>query len=306
MVKVIKVSVASHGFEGFLGLCAGHKDLEEQPVTTPTQLTLYDFLKKQKEQGNGSKSLDDILAVWDASSVPKQSPSLSPKTAAPTITPTVTPGSDKAIASVHGMGAPPTLPDPMTPPITETPAPKARLPEKPAPKKPAPKANQPKPAPPKELTTPKTPTKLPTSKRTVESLAPGAKSPDRMRNGNFCYGCNHDDLVEYGRPHFNAKMCAQENYPKTCSGCERSLLSGKDKSKHCHIQGIWSVHCCRNAMNHRDHECVYVLCHDCWVPKSPVKEPSAKRQRTRTRERTMASHLLPGERQLDGRIVAFH
>ena len=299
VVKVIKANVADHGFEGYLGLCAGHKDLEEQPVNTPVQPSLYEFLKKQKEEGNGSKSLDDILAVWDASS--------SPKTAAPKVTPTVTPASEKAIVAVPGgecLALPnpmtsPTLPNPMTPPITEKPAPPPTLPN-PIPEKPAPKARNPKPAPTKNATTPETPTK-----RKVESLAPGAKSPDRMRNGNFCYGCDHGDLVEYGRPHFNPKLCAQDNYPKACSGCKRSLLNGKDKSRHCHIQGIWSVHCCRNAMNHRDHNCVYVLCHDCWVPKSPVKEPSTKKQRTSRRERRMALQLFPGERQLtDGRVIA--
>ena len=253
---------------------------------------------QQKEEGNGSKSLDDILAVWDASNSPMTgSQRLSPpKVAAPAEAPTVTPPSERAIVTVPpALGGTPALPTPSLPvdsPNVEKRAPKAR--SGPGKKK-------------KKAPTPMTPPpKVPKSKRPIETLAPGCKSPDRMSNGNYCYGCDHNDLVEYGRPHFNPKMCAQTNYPNTCSDCKRSLLSGKDKTKHCLIQGIWSVHCCRNAMNHRDHECVFVLCHDCWVPKSPVKEPTSKRQRTyKIRERKMATQLFPGKRQLkDGTVVA--
>ncbi len=266
----------------------------------PDKRTLFDFLKQQKEDGNGSKTLDDIIAVWESSNSPAttspvtNSPRLSPpKLAAPTEARTITPPSEKAIVDVRNIPVAPPVPTPPSSPQavleSEKPAPKAK--KGPSEKK---------------ATTPKTPPpNVPKSKRPIESLAPGTKSPERLSNGNYCYGCEHDDLVEYGRPHFNAKMCAMENYPNNCSRCERSFLPGKDKTKHCRVQGLWAVHCCRNAMNHRDHECVFALCHDCWVPKSPVKESASKRQRTSTRERKMAKQLFPGERQLkDGRVVA--
>ena len=314
VVKVVKVAVETHGYEGYVGLCEGHPDLlvdttEKNEAEPEKQTSLLDFLKKQKEEGNGSKSLDDILAVWDASSFPATSSHPSPpKAAATTNAQTVTPPSEKAIVAVPLIPvATPVLPTPTTPPAisaSEKPAPKAKSGPK---KKKATTPNTPqanKAKRPIETTTPNTP-QAAKAKRPIETLAPGAKSPERMRNGNYCYGCDHDDLVEYGRPHFNAKMCAQLNYPKTCSECDRSFLSGKDKTKHCVIQGIWSVHCCRNAMNHRDHQCVFALCHDCWVPKSPVKEPASKRQRTSGRERKMALQLYPGELKLqDGTVVA--
>ena len=130
-------------------------------------------------------------------------------------------------------------------------------------------------------------------KRHVEALAPGVKSPERLANGLYCKGCDHDKLsafIPYERSHFTVKLCALKNYPKDCSGCNRSLLPGKDKEKFVQIRGIFNVKCCSNAINHRDHECVYALCHECFdMKKEERNSPAKKRGMKRSR------FFLPGE-----------
>ena len=115
----------------------------------------------------------------------------------------------------------------------------------------------------------------PTKKRKgIEDLPPYQKSPDRMANGQFCFGCKHTDLEKltpYEQDHFKPSFCSLVNYPKACSFCARSLLPGKDRKLHCPIKGIMVVRCCWNAVNHRDHECVFAMCHDCLIVESDKK-----------------------------------
>ena len=320
VVKVVKVTIASHGFDGYLGLCVGHTALLDTTVIAPKvdETTLIDFLRKQKEEGNGDKSLDDILAVWDGSQK-REGPSTvlteqnSPPKATPEESVMVTPPSEKAIVSVPdarttGSPNPISISVPMAR-STGLPSPTSPSVETPIAKKTAPKkkpARRSKPAaPPQPAPRPRsaaTPPPIP-AKRKAANFSPGEKSPIPMKNGNYSYGCAHQDpesFIEYERLHFNSKLCAQDNYPSVCTKCTRSLLPGGTPKTHCVIKGIESVHCCRNSINHRDHDCVYALCHACWVQCTP-----AKRGHKRRRVRVAARRLLPGEQEdSDGSIRA--
>ena len=118
-MKVIKATVFTHGFDGWIGLCEGHPDLEnatdEDSISSslPTS-QLMEFLLKQKEEGNGDKSLNDILAVWDgARGSPKATSEIQELA-------TVTPPSEKAILAP--VGSPPTLPSASSTPVDSPPS----------------------------------------------------------------------------------------------------------------------------------------------------------------------------------------
>lgn len=125
-------------------------------------------------------------------------------------------------------------------------------------------------------------------KQRAEDLPPGVLSPERMSNGLHCKGCDHgklEDLTPYGKNYFTPKEFERENYPKECSGCHKSLLPGKDPEKHCKISGIFEVRCCRNSINHSDHQCVFALCHTCWVADARNSSPNAGKAKEASRKR---------------------
>ena len=132
-------------------------------------------------------------------------------------------------------------------------------------------------------------------------LPPGTKSPERMMNGNHSWGCDHDALkgfIPCDRRYFTKKECDKPNYPTACSGCHGLLVRGVDKKREVQIKGILNVMVCKNAFNHRDHECVFALCFACYQEKMDERKSPKKQRITNPR-----SNLLPGEKLLtDGQI----
>lgn len=77
VVKVIKVTKESHGFNGFLGLCVGN-DLLAQIVLTTKPLALpqpegsiMEYLQKLTKAGS-TMTPQDILAVWEKTNSPEK------------------------------------------------------------------------------------------------------------------------------------------------------------------------------------------------------------------------------------------
>lgn len=64
VVDIFKVTKASHGYDGFLGICVGHFSLLEKSVITPAgQSDIFQFLEEQAKNGS-TMTASDILAVW--------------------------------------------------------------------------------------------------------------------------------------------------------------------------------------------------------------------------------------------------
>ena len=306
VVEVLKVTKASHGFDGFLGICVGHPKLMAiQNVAAQETLnhgSLLDILRAEAKKEN-SMTLQDILAVWDGKK------GSSDKVGVATISPEAKRTIDTTPTSNTPIPPPPplverTLPLPPPLPVATTPTVAVTTPP------PAAVTTPPPPATPPAAAAPSTPA-VKTSKgglcgrkRSLEDLAPGVRSPERMQNGLHCSGCNHNDLkglISYERNHFNTNLCSQLNYPDQCSGCKKSLPRTKDPRACVEIKGVFHVRCCHNAINHRDHPCVFALCHRCWVSKS-AESSSPKKQRA---TRNAGVKVLPGEVLLhDGTIAA--
>jgi hypothetical protein len=106
-------------------------------------------------------------------------------------------------------------------------------------------------------------------------------SPPRMANGCLQHDCDHSDLalicVEAG--YFTERLLQTDNYPNKCVGdkCNKLFTNkrkGLDLSTYCKVTPYAPARVCRNSMNHRDHQCVFALCHGCFNQKiatSPVK-----------------------------------
>ena len=306
VVATIPVTENSHGFNGILGLGAGHPLLMGIPKTVPQpekededdQDSLLSYLEVQARLGS-SLTPKELLAIWMAKKKPVAEVSVeetsntssdssmsSVSTASPTASPEATPTT--AIPPTPG------LPTPVSPPTT-SPTATAVTTEAPSTPKRVPKKTPPKVT---KTTTP------PPKKRSLDDLSPGMKSPQRMANGLHAYGCDHGsgvkDFVGYDKCYFTKKYCSQANYPNLCSGCDGVLVRGKGDSaqKLVKISGIFLVRCCRNAINHRDHPCTYALCHSCWAEKCEERR-SPKKQRSNT------ILVLPGEKlNGDGTISA--
>lgn len=115
-------------------------------------------------------------------------------------------------------------------------------------------------------------------RKDVTELLPGQRSPYKMANGTHCYGCDHENLQ--GFRSYEKNWCTEvtsqkENCPKSCADCHLHFY--KDKAKVFAKDKV--VRACPNATNHRDHECVYALCQDCWVKKTEEKGRPSKRAR---------------------------
>ena len=164
-------------------------------------------------------------------------------------------------------------------------------PKKPA-KKPATKSQPAKLAPKKPAKKPATKRKASTAKDTVlatpkkgrrspEDLPPGVRSPFLLGNGLTCVGCDHDNLKELvpcEENCFTEALLLQDNYPTRCVDCEKLLLKGRHPpATHCKIGGILSVKCCKNALNHRDHKCVWAVC----TPCHQKREDAAKQEQAK-------------------------
>lgn len=308
VVEVVKATKEDHGFDGYLGICVGHPNmlqiLNVAAQEKTNQECLLNYLKEEAKRGS-KMTAQDILAVWEGKKenpepvtvVAKEAAAKNPEpvtvVAKKTATKTVSPGTNHR--------SPPTTPTvelapkpASVPAITPTTAPPT------TPVVATPKARGSKKSTPRAA--PATPMAAKTKKRPVEDLAPGVRSPDRMANGLHCSGCNHDNLkglIGYERNHFNTNLCSQKNYPGQCSGCKLSLPKTKDPKACVEIKGVFQVRCCHNSINHRDHPCVFALCHKCWVESSSSK-PSPKKQRV---SRSRGALILPGEMLLpDGTV----
>ena len=293
VVQLVKATKMDHGFEGYLGICVGHpKLLQIQNVAAQektNQECLLNYLKEEAERGS-QMTAQDILAVWEKKKENPESVTVNPRKVTAKSKPTVSPEANrastpatpplkKAPEPAHVPAITPTIADPPSPPTAPVPA--------------TPNACGYKKSTSREA--PATPKAAPTKKRTVEDLAQGIRSPDRMANGLHCSGCNHDNLkglIGYERNHFNTSLCSQNNYPSQCSGCKLSLPRTKDPKACVQIKGVFQVHCCHNSINHRDHPCVFALCHKCWV-QSCGEKPSPKKQRVSRFVVLLGEKLLP-------------
>lgn len=118
-------------------------------------------------------------------------------------------------------------------------------------------------------------------------LTPGQKSTWTMANGLPEYGCDHTNfggLIPYhDRRYFSKERLALENHPQCCTKCTKSLLPGKGNVP---IKDSMGVYACRNAINHRDHVCVFCLCTSCLqeCKDSTTAGTPPKRQRKATRK----------------------
>jgi len=124
----------------------------------------------------------------------------------------------------------------------------------------------------KDSAPPSTPVKD-SSKKARDHPGPNEKSPDRYKNGNYCYGCDHVDVknVVPTEPsfvpleaHFFTKECLKkrENFPQDCLDCKGSFFKGRKNSLKLRNDGA-SVWVCRNAYNHEDHPCLVAICPGC-------------------------------------------
>ena len=126
---------------------------------------------------------------------------------------------------------------------------------------------------------PSTPTKQIIS---PNDLRPGQRSPQRMENNTYCYGCDHDNLgniVDCEKNSFTERRMEQRNYPTQCNDCKKSFLKIK-------ITDMLKVRCCKNAINHREHKCVWAVCAPCYDTRAEKLEDSNGR-RSRKRQRTL-------------------
>ena len=83
VATVVKVTEASHGYGGFLGLGMSHPSLlntQTLPLPEPnsvsevsekTELSLLEYMKKEAESGSG-KTPSEILAVWTVNKRPPE------------------------------------------------------------------------------------------------------------------------------------------------------------------------------------------------------------------------------------------
>lgn len=120
------------------------------------------------------------------------------------------------------------------------------------------------------------------------------RSNKRMNNGHCPYVCRHDvatELIIFNDQHFTEKLMQQDNYPNRCAECKRPFSTGRKtkNDKFARVNTNSPVYCCPNAMNHRDHKCVFARCSDCETGAL------AKQTGYSSRKRKQALHLNPGE-----------
>jgi hypothetical protein len=117
-------------------------------------------------------------------------------------------------------------------------------------------------------------------------LQPGEISPDKMKNGLWAVGCDHDkldELLSYERNFFTAKILTEKEneaaFPKCCVVCQRSFHPKGDNI--CVINRENPVRACRNAYNHIDYFCTFAMCNACWVTEQEKVNGSQRRSRSR-------------------------
>lgn len=147
---------------------------------------------------------------------------------------------------------------------------------------------------------PTTPAKMP--REASHPLAAGERSPNRMKNNTCMIGCDHaklNHLVPCEGNQFTKKTMERQNFPTNCDECKENFLDLKKNRK---ITATAPIHCCANALNHRDCECVFALCSPCHrIRENKLIATSGPISRKRKLRITVA----PGEKRMpDGTIVA--
>ena len=137
---------------------------------------------------------------------------------------------------------------------------------------------------------------------------PSSRRPKKRKEATAVAGglvglgrkCDHENLVMYERSHFTAKLCDQDHYPDKCVDCQWSLRPGKGEG-FCVIKGIFNVKCCTNAVNDRQHSCVFALCHSCYSCRiPPTRNSPNKKQRCSSRSSGRAKQ---GTAKLQPRVL---
>ena len=119
------------------------------------------------------------------------------------------------------------------------------------------------------------------SNATEATVGNSPRSPQKMENGKPAYMCH--SMVEVGPAYFSKDYLERRNYPTNCSTCKLKLLAGrktKGETGITRVTGTREVKICQNALNHRDHECVHCLCHDC---HSQENASGGRKMRKRTK-----------------------
>ena len=306
VVEVVKTNERDHGYNGFMGICVGHPNMlaiqNVQAAEKMSQRTLLEFLQTKAKEGSNMSAVD-ILAVWTKeaeTTTAKDSSPVSPSPNTQGNPSTVSPEQASTTENACSYDSPAAAPKQ---PVASSPSPTPK------------KTRQKRAAPAKKaaIETPKArkgpPKNSKKGKRKASEIDSGSvaavpsptlpvvPSPIRrteVGGSNNHRDCNHDDykdLVAFDRAYFKPQYCQQANYPEVCSRCERSLLPGEDKTKHCTIRGIFTVQCCRNAINVSDHPCVFALCHECFSAKSAERRSPKKARSARFK----SNALYPGE-----------
>lgn len=315
VVKVIKVDIKQFGFDGFLGLGVGHPLLlkidtavtvkPKKPDPSPEERSIFQYLQE---------TAPDILACWTkatkqdkpeivtlASEDSTVASSLTSSDSTPVSQCMYTIANKGLLLFTHKIklycpkprtGDSPSLPQNKKTPTTLPPNPTAS----PIPAVAAtlvPKATKPKTKKGKrkaeEDDAPRTPVKK--SRVDISVLPPEAKSPERMLNGLYCYGCDHNQPYEpfyipYERNYFTKDRMSLPNHPTHCANCKKSFgacPSGGNPDDYAVVNGLKRVQACRNAVNHRDHTCVHALCCDCFLKHPGNASPNLKDRRDRSR-----------------------
>ena len=296
-----KATVPSHGFDGWSGLSHKHQkmlrkhrnDLVEKRTTEEVSLLAYIEINLK---AGSTQSAAELVESWKAShqnpktiEVTTDSPSVSTVTAASFSTIATAPSD-----STEPVGLPAVAAAPVATPVATAPRKRDSASELERPSK--------------KRKTSKAVAKISKkSSRRSSSDSPKQKS----KNGpSDCRACDHDcltDLIPYERSHFQKAFCAQENYPSSCTGCNKSLLparkgaSPEERENHCVIRDVFQVRCCVNAINDPGHKCVFALCHSCWSDLQASRSPRKKVRKAHDEGRAP----LPGEvLGANGMIVA--
>jgi hypothetical protein len=110
-------------------------------------------------------------------------------------------------------------------------------------------------------------------------------SPPRMENGCLQKDCDHRDLslICVEATYFTDNAMQTDNYPNKCSECNKLFTSksrGMDFTRYCKITPYANVRVCKNALNHRDHTCLFAYCDGCFngkIATSPIKRTRKRR-----------------------------
>jgi hypothetical protein len=137
------------------------------------------------------------------------------------------------------------------------------------------------------------------AKKRVARTAIQVAQPDtptkRMENGRNLYSCQKhrlDTLESCEGAWFTKAQLEKENYPTACVGeqCKKLFTTAKkfDGKKYCKVNATLCAYVCRNALNHRDHECTFAYCNSCFSKKNL--------ESTTTRTRKRVQRIQPGEK----------